>query len=429
MTPNNFRVKNGLTVSNGASITGNVVITSGELVVGGTAINSTSVSVAANNAYTNAVTYTDTKIGTANTAMAANADAAYSNATIFAANASNANNGTLAFARLPSLFIGTTTIQSTSAAQAVSGITTLATGNTTITGFANVTSALAAGNTTITGFANVTTSVNSAILSVGSNFIANTTQVTLAAGVLLSANGGVGTAGQVLASNGATGSPYWVTAVGPQGAQGATGPQGAQGTTGAQGAQGATGAQGPQGATGAQGAQGAEGAASVVAGPQGATGAQGAQGATGAQGAQGSVATPTDDTTTNATYYPIVAVATSNNTLTTSSTKLYYNPSTGTLNATNFNSLSDETVKENIQKIQDATNLLDMVNPVSFTWKDTGSLSYGVIAQEIEKVLPTLVATNQDNGLKSVSYDQLIPILVQAIKELKIEIEHLKNNK
>jgi hypothetical protein len=88
---------------------------------------------------------------------------------------------------------------------------------------------------TITGTANVSTSVNSAILSVGTsfiantlgafhigtvnsavlsvgtNFIANTTQVTLGTGVKLSANGGVGTAGQVLASNGATGSPYWVT--------------------------------------------------------------------------------------------------------------------------------------------------------------------------------------------------------------------------
>jgi hypothetical protein len=76
---------------------------------------------------------------------------------------------------------------------AVSGITTLAAGNTTITGFANVTSTIqggsslaiagalsgvttaAMGNTTITGYANVTTSVNSALLTVGVNFIANTT--------------------------------------------------------------------------------------------------------------------------------------------------------------------------------------------------------------------------------------------------------------
>jgi len=48
----------------------------------------------------------------------------------------------------------------------------------------------------------------------GTSFIANTTQVTLASGVKLSANGGVGTAGQVLSSNGSTGSPYWATAAG-----------------------------------------------------------------------------------------------------------------------------------------------------------------------------------------------------------------------
>jgi hypothetical protein len=54
-------------------------------------------------AYTNAVSYTDTKIGTANTAMAANADAAYTNAIAIAANATNLSSGTVAFARLPSV--------------------------------------------------------------------------------------------------------------------------------------------------------------------------------------------------------------------------------------------------------------------------------------------------------------------------------------
>ena len=49
-------------------------------------------------------------VSVSNTAITGNAATAYTNATIFAANASNANNGTLAFARLPSLFIGTKTI-------------------------------------------------------------------------------------------------------------------------------------------------------------------------------------------------------------------------------------------------------------------------------------------------------------------------------
>ena len=288
-----------------------------------------------------------------------NAATAYTNAIAIAANGSNITSGTVAFARLPSLFLGTTTIQSTSAAQAVSGITTLAAGNTSITGFANVSTSVNSalltvgtsfianttgayhtgtvnaashtvgtafiantsattitdtggvatstrallvqngswslgvipntsagswnaqtaagdslivvqggtignsnlaivphsggsggfrmttvansttfsitGNTSITGFANVSTSVNSALLTVGTSFIANTTgayhtgtvnaaaltvgtsfvanttQVTIAAGIELSANGGVGTAGQVLTSNGTSGSPYWAT--------------------------------------------------------------------------------------------------------------------------------------------------------------------------------------------------------------------------
>jgi hypothetical protein len=53
--------------------------------------------------------------------------------------------------------------------------------------------------------------VNAAALSVGTAFVANTTQITLGTGVELSSNGSVGTSGQVLTSNGATGSPYWST--------------------------------------------------------------------------------------------------------------------------------------------------------------------------------------------------------------------------
>ena len=63
-----------------------------------------------------------------------------------------------------------------------------------------------------TGYANISTSVNSAALSVGTAFIANSTQVTLS-GIPFSGNGTVGTAGQMLTSNGTTGSPYWSTIV------------------------------------------------------------------------------------------------------------------------------------------------------------------------------------------------------------------------
>jgi hypothetical protein len=128
-------------------------------------------------AYTNAVSYTDTKIGTANTAMAANAATAYSNAVAFAANGSNISSGTVAYDRLPSLFVGTTKIQSSSAAQALQGITTIAAGNTTITGFANVSGNITyAGSLTTTNTALFTAATGSTIFGVGSAIVSANTQ-------------------------------------------------------------------------------------------------------------------------------------------------------------------------------------------------------------------------------------------------------------
>jgi hypothetical protein len=133
-----------------------------------------------------------------------------------------------------------------------------------------------------------------------------------------------------------------------------------------------------------------------------------------------------NDTSTNANCYPLFVTAISGSPVNTSNTKLIYNPSTGTLGAMTFITLSDVTLKDNIIPLQNSIDLLDQITPVSFTWKDNGKKSYGFIAQEIEKVLPDIVDTNPDNGIKSVSYDQLIPILFNIIKELKEEINELK---
>ena len=83
---------------------------------------------------------------------------------------------------------------------------------------------------------------------------------------------------------------------------------------------------------------------------------------------------------------------------------------------------SDKKLKENIKTL-DGSKVYDM-RGVSFTRKDTGKDSSGVIAQEIQKIAPELVADN--NGTLSVAYGNLTGYLIEAVKELKTEVEQLK---
>ena len=137
--------------------------------------------------------------------------------------------------------------------------------------------------------------------------------------------------------------------------------------------------------------------------------------------------TVTNDTSSaGPVYIPWVGTNSGYSSTKVTSTKLYFNPSTGTLNTTDYNSLSDISLKENIETLTDALDTVDSINPVYFTWKDTGKEAFGFIAQEIEEVLPNLVYNNSDSGIKSVSYVQLIPVLVQAIKELRQELREAR---
>ena len=74
------------------------------------------------------------------------------------------------------------------------------------------------------------------------------------------------------------------------------------------------------------------------------------------------------------------------------------------------------------------------INGYTFTYNDDGKHSAGVIAQEIENVLPSAVESKKlaftgQEGVeyKTVQYDQLTGLLIEAIKDLKAEIEELKN--
>ncbi len=135
-----------------------------------------------------------------------------------------------------------------------------------------------------------------------------------------------------------------------------------------------------------------------------------------------------DDTTTNNNQRYLLFTQNTSGILAesfVSSTKLYYNPSTGTLSSTNFNSLSDESLKENIKPINNSIDIVNQIDGVEFTWKDTGIKSYGVIAQEIEKIIPELV---DGEDQKTVNYSGIIAFLINSIKELDARVKELENN-
>lgn len=144
--------------------------------------------------------------------------------------------------------------------------------------------------------------------------------------------------------------------------------------------------------------------------------------------ASGSTVNITDDAATNATYFPTFATAASGELteIKVASSKLSFNPSTGQLNATVFNSTSDRRAKENIMPITAALDTIQRINGVQFTWRETGKMSYGYIAQDIETVLPAVVSTDS-NGDKSVNYDATIAILLEAIKELNAKVIALES--
>lgn len=103
---------------------------------------------------------------------------------------------------------------------------------------------------------------------------------------------------------------------------------------------------------------------------------------------------------------------------------LFYTSGNQTLYATNFNTASDEKLKKNVKTIENALNIIQHIRGVEFEWKQSGEKSYGVIAQEIEKILPELVKEVEDQ--KTVNYIAMIGILIQAINEMNTKYEELK---
>lgn len=92
-------------------------------------------------------------------------------------------------------------------------------------------------------------------------------------------------------------------------------------------------------------------------------------------------------------------------------------------------SSSDKQLKDNIQPIKNALEKLKQIGGYTFDWNDKQGVhsghDVGVIAQEIESVLPEVVTT-RDTGFKAVKYEKIVPLLIEAIKEQQTQIEELK---
>jgi len=112
----------------------------------------------------------------------------------------------------------------------------------------------------------------------------------------------------------------------------------------------------------------------------------------------------------------------------------------GTLSGSSSNDISDERLKENIKTIPDALDTVKKLTGRTFTWKEDDGLptmskgtKYGLIAQELEAVLPDLVTDHtgifqKEDGTyyKSITSSGIIPVLIEAVKELTAKVEALE---
>ena len=133
------------------------------------------------------------------------------------------------------------------------------------------------------------------------------------------------------------------------------------------------------------------------------------------------------DTNTNTTYSAGTGLSLSGTTFNVDDIYLRNNANdstSGTLTAADFCVSSDRRLKDNIVTIE---NGLDKVNAMRGVEYDIAGMSkVGVIAQEMEEVIPSAVHTN-GSGMKSVAYGNLVGVLIEAVKELTARVEELEN--
>jgi len=143
-------------------------------------------------------------------------------------------------------------------------------------------------------------------------------------------------------------------------------------------------------------------------------------------------ATISDDTSTNAVYYPAILTATSGTAtaLKTSSSKFTFNPNSGLLTVTALTESSSIALKENVNPISGALDAVLSLVGVTYDRRDGSTKNEaGLIAEEVNRIIPNIVSKNANSEPEGIHYTKLTAYLVEAIKSLKEEINELKGLK
>jgi len=99
------------------------------------------------------------------------------------------------------------------------------------------------------------------------------------------------------------------------------------------------------------------------------------------------------------------------------------------IRANEFYTRSDMRLKNNVEDLGDENlQKLKQIIPKSYRFKNDKLIHFGFIAQDVEKVYPNLVAVDID-GMKSINYLEMVPLLLHKINNLERKVEELSNNK
>ena len=94
----------------------------------------------------------------------------------------------------------------------------------------------------------------------------------------------------------------------------------------------------------------------------------------------------------------------------------------------NVTAYSDATLKKDVSTINDALGMVGKLRGVTYKWISNEQEDIGVIAQEVEEVIPEVIKETED-GIKTVDYARLVSVLINAVNELKAEVDELKGGK